>query len=170
MTVDVDDFVFRARALAQSHPLTARARTYVDAVITEQLTLQPLPEIATWAQIALVNGYCVRRVEEEDTGLRPEELDRAPSGDHDLKTHVQQVVEALRTGDARPHILGDPDEVFATLNRIVRSEVERRLDQWRESILDDASDEVEEYITWWVVSGYALRTAEVAGPVESCAS
>jgi hypothetical protein len=57
-------------------------------------------------------------------------------------------------------MLGDDESIIAALDRIIGSEVDRRLDHWRESIDDKAWEELEEYITWWVVKGYALRVAE----------
>jgi hypothetical protein len=58
--------------------------------------------------------------------------------------------------------LGDEDVTVAALDRIIASEVTRRLQNWREDIDDEAWAELEEYITWWAVKGYALRVAEMA--------
>ncbi len=70
------------------------------------------------------------------------------------------VAAALREEGAGGHILGDEQMVVDALDDLVRSDVERRLDHWRDTIEDSAWDELTEYLTWWVVKGYALRVAE----------
>jgi hypothetical protein len=40
--------------------------------------------------------------------------------------------------------------------------VSNRLDHWREAVDDAAWRELEEYVTWWLVQGYAVRVAEIA--------
>ncbi len=165
MSLDAEEVAYRARALAQAHPLTPIAKRYVDRVVADQRTSQPLPEIGIWAGAAVLNGYCVRRVEEGDAGLaaEPGELSALPveaALDH-LEEEATRIAAMLRTGEARPQVLGDDARTVETLDRIVGSEVERRLDHWRDTIDEKAWDELAEYITWWVVKGYALRAAEV---------
>lgn len=87
---------FRARALAQAHPLSDLARRFVDRAVATQRLEQPLPEIGIWAGAALVAGYCLRRVEETGPDGAPaserpagddlasEPLGRAPGGCRDL--------------------------------------------------------------------------------------
>ncbi len=153
---------YRARALAQAHPLTALARRYLDAMVARERTSQPVPEIGIWAGAALLNGYCLRRVEEEENGVHLEvapEPDTFPDLEH-LDQVAIDVAAALRTEGAGGHILGDEHMVVDALDDLVRSDVERRLDHWRDSIDDKAWAELEEYLTWWVVKGYALRVAE----------
>jgi hypothetical protein len=160
---------YRARALAQAHPLSGLAKRYLDWAIAGQRTSQPLPEIGIWAGAALLAGYCVRRVEEEDLGLDSGH----PSGRVDLT--VEQLDEAaaliaaeVRTGwgEREPTVpLGhrdsaDEERLIKALDRIVASEVANRLDHWRDSVDDGAFRELEEYITWWLVKGYAVRVAE----------
>lgn len=156
--------VFGARALAQSHPLTPLAKRYIDQAIAEQRLDQPVPEIGIWAGYALTNGYCLRRVEENEAGLvltAPEGVDVALDK---LDEEAERIAADLRGEGASRHILGDEDEVIGALDRIIGSEVERRLDHWRDSVDDKAWAELEEYIAWWAVKGYALRAAErVAG-------
>jgi hypothetical protein len=152
--------VFEARALAQAHPLTSLAKKYVDKVIAHQRLDQPVPEIGIWAGYALTHGYCVRRVEENAAGLV---LSTTESADTDLQTldqEAERIAADLRGDGAGRHILGDEEELITALDRIIAGEVERRLDHWRDSIDDKAWAEMEEYITWWVVKGYALRVAE----------
>ena len=67
--LSAEALAYRARALAQAHPLTKLARRYLDWAVAGQRTSQPLPEIGIWAGASLLEGYCVRRVEEEDLGL-----------------------------------------------------------------------------------------------------
>lgn len=167
MNLPPEELAFRARALAQAHPLSGDAKRFVDRAVGVQRTSQPVPEIGIWAGAALINGYCLRRVEEDEAG-RPFEpasvshgSDKHGPGDLEaLDTVASAVAADLRAGDPTAHLLGDQERIFAALNRIIGSEVERRLDHWRDSIDDRAWAELEEYITWWVVKGYALRVAE----------
>lgn len=166
MTLTPEDLTFRARALAQAHPLSPVAKRFVDRAVAVQRTSQPLPEIGIWAGAAVVNGYCVRRVEEDEAGVTFPAVPPPPGGLDEaldaLDESASEIAAELRAGDPSPHLIGDGDRLFATLDRIIASEVERRLDHWRETVDDTAWAELEEYITWWVVKGYALRVAERA--------
>ena len=157
-----EELAFKARALAQAHPLTPVAKRFVDRAVGDQRTSQPLPEIGIWAGAALINGYCLRRVEESDAGLdlAPAE---GPEPDLDeLDEDAGRIAAGLRTQGSGGHLLGDEERVVAALDHIIASEVSRRLEHWRDSVDDQAWAELEEYITWWVVKGYALRVAEMA--------
>ena len=153
---------FRARALAQSHPLTPLAKRYIDWAVADQRMSQPIAEIGIWAGYALTNGYCLRRVEEDAAGLvlTPAEGDE-PDLDR-LEEEAGRIAADLRTEAGGRHILGDDGETIDALDHIIASEVERRLDHWRDSVDEAAWAELEEYITWWAVKGYALRVAEMA--------
>jgi hypothetical protein len=161
---------FRARALAQAHPLSSLARSYLDWAVADQRTSQPLPEIGIWAGAALLEGYCVRRVEEEDLGLiKAGSPDSKPArmSLQELDVATAMIAADLRSGssDGEPSVWGHPDRadderLILALDRIVASQVANRLEHWRDSVDDEAWRELEEYITWWVVKGYALRVAE----------
>ena len=163
MSFGAEELSYRARALAQAHPMTPLAKRYLDQAVAVQRTSQPVPEIGIWAGAAILCGYCLRRVEEEDAGVRLEVV-----GEDDALPDLEQLDETagrvaadLRTDDAGGHFLtDDPDAVIDALDRIIFSEVQNRLDHWRESIDDKAGEELEEYIPWYVVKGYALRVAE----------
>lgn len=175
---------YRARALAQAHPLSKQARKYLDWAVAIQRTSQPVPEIGIWAGAALTEGYCVRRVEEEDLGLPgsqaadgPPALPGAASSNDDdapeitldeLEAAATKLAATLRSDpeDVGPPPWGHPDPSYEqrlldVLNRIVASQVSNRLMHWSDSIDDAAWAELEEYLAWWVVKGYALRMAEV---------
>lgn len=153
------ELAFRARALAQAHPLTPIARRAVDQAVARERAAQPLPELATWAGAALVNGYCLRRVEEDAAGLDLGPPEGADPVLEEIEDAAGAIAADLRAG---PGGGGPADEVtVAALDRIIGSEVERRLDYWRDELDDSACAEVEEYVTWWVVRGYALRVAEM---------
>jgi len=156
-----EDLAYRARALAQAHPLSALARRYVDRAVADQRTSQPVPEIGIWAGAAAINGYCLRRVEETEAGidLAPADEDQQPDLDA-LEGATTQVAADLRTEGAGGHLLGDEDRTIEALDRIIASEVSRRLDHWKDDVDQAAWGELEEYLTWWVVKGYALRVAE----------
>ena len=175
---------YQARALAQAHPLSPQARKYLDWAVAEQRTSQPLPEIGIWAGSALTEGYCVRRVEEEDLGLpgslavsgEPALTGETATADEgaavptidELDLAASELAATLRSepDDDRPGPWGHPDpsyeaRLLEVLNRIVTSQVSNRLSHWRDSIDDAAWGELEEYLAWWVVKGYALRVAEI---------
>lgn len=164
MSPEAGDLSFKARALAQTHPLTPLAKKAHDVAVAEQSKTQRMPEIGTWAGTALITGYCLRRVEEDQAGL---ELTAVQDVDVDLDQLDKEalaIASDLRTGE-RSHSLGEEgseDRVIEALDRIIASEVDKRVHNWKESMDRSARAEVEEYITWWVVKGYALRAAEMA--------
>lgn len=160
--LEAEELSYRARALAQAHPLTPLAKRFVDQAIEEQRASQPMAEIGTWAGAALLSGYCLRRVEETEAGL-----ELAP--DEESEPELERLDEAsariaadLRTDEGSKHLLSDDDRVIDALDRIIASEVGRRLDNWKDDVDQTAWGELEEYLTWYVVKGYALRVAETA--------
>jgi hypothetical protein len=159
MTLDAEDLTYRARALAQSHPLTRLAGRYVEKVTGEQRISQPIVEIGIWAAGALIDGYCLRRVEEDDAGFTLSAVEGADIELAALDEEAGRIAAEVRTG-AGDYLLGDDGRTVSALDRMVHAQVDRRLDHWRDSIDEKAWGELEEYLTWWVVKGYALRIAE----------
>ncbi len=161
MRLTAEELSYRARALAQAHPLTALAKRYLDRAVAQQRLCQPIPEIGIWAGASLLNGYCLRCVEENDADvLLAAVSDETVFPDLDqLEEVATRVAAELRSDTGGRHLLGD-DGVFDALDRIISSEVNNRLGHWRDTIDDNAWVEMEEYLTWWVVKGYALRVAE----------
>ena len=152
------DIAYRARALGQAHPMTPLAKRFTDQAVAEQRRSQPMPEIGMWAGAAMLGGYCVRRVEETEAGVQPPTLE---DGDlSELDAEVSRIADEVREGGPVPFLLADPDLVVETLDHIVASEVHRRLDNLKENVDEAAWSELEEYLAWWVVRGYALRVAE----------
>jgi hypothetical protein len=162
-SLTAEDMAYRARALAQAHPLTHLARQLVDRSVAQQRMSQPVPEIGIWAGAAAIGGYCLRRVEESEVGLdlQPAEEQLLPALDA-LDETTSQIAAELRAEGAGGHMLADEDRNIDALDRIIASEVSRRLDHWKDDVDEAAWAELEEYLTWWVVKGYALRTAERA--------
>ena len=161
MRLTAEELSYHARALAQAHPLTNLAKSYLDRAVAQQRLAQPVPEIGIWAGASLLTGYCLRCVEENDFDVRlqtAEDTTKYPDLD-ELEEVASQVAADLRSEGGGGHLLGD-DTVIDALDRIINSEVSNRLDHWRDSIDDKAWAEMEEYLTWWVVKGYALRVAE----------
>ena len=160
-SLSAEDMTYRARALAQAHPLTTLARQYVDRSVAEQRTSQPIPEIGIWAGAATIAGYCLRRVEEAEAGV-----ELAASGEDELpdldalEEATSHIAAEMRSEGAGGHVLGNEDRIVEALDRIIGSEVSRRLDHWKDDVDQAAWGELEEYLTWWVVKGYALRVAE----------
>lgn len=158
--LEAEELSYRARALAQAHPLTPLAKRYIDRAVEEQRSSQPMAEIGMWAGAALLSGYCLRRVEETEAGL-----DLAPTEEpqpelEQLDDASAQIAADLRSADAAKHLLSEDDRVIDALDRIIASEVSRRLDNWKDDVDQTAWAELEEYLTWYVVRGYALRVAE----------
>lgn len=162
-----EELAKRARALAQAHPLTPLARRYQQRTVDSEGASQPLAEIGIWAGAALLVGYCLRRVEESEAGLVLEAVDRdSPlvEGVDDLDDLVERataIAADVRAGTGG-HVLGGDERVIKALDLIVASEVDKRLHNWRENFDEAAWVEFEQYMTWWVVHGYAVRAAEVA--------
>lgn len=162
------ELAFKSRALAQAHPLSESSRRYVNHVVGEQRVNQPLPEIGIWAGAAIVEGYCLRRVEEAETfGIEEVYTDSLESDDRGIESEADrldriasQLASQIRTGAADYFICASPYRTEDVLDYLIYSQVQRRLDHWRDSIDDAAWKELEEYITWWTVKGYALRCAE----------
>lgn len=162
MTYTAEELAYRARALAQAHPLTPLAKRFIDEAVATQRTSQPIPEVGIWAGAATIAGYCLRRVEEVEAGMELEPDDEVQPDLEQLDEAATGIAAALRTDEAATHLLGDEERTVEALDRIIASEVTRRLDHWRDDIDDKAWDELSEYLTWWVVKGYALRAAETA--------
>jgi len=162
VTDAADALAFRARALAQAHPLTALAGQFVGSAVSVEQVGQANAGVANWASAELVVGYCLRRVEEDAVGLqhRPNPNHRVTLEQLDAVT--RDVTTALRTGDPGPHLLGDPDAVFSALNNIIAAEIDGRLHNLRDEMDPAACEEFADYATAWVVTGYALRVAERA--------
>jgi hypothetical protein len=160
--LEADELSYRARALAQAHPLTPLAKRYIDRAIEEQRSSQPMAEIGTWAGAALLSGYCLRRVEETEAGLELAPDEESQPDLDELDEASAQIAADLRTEEASKHLMSDDDRVIDALDRIIASEVARRLDNWKDEVDQAAWGELEEYLTWYVVKGYALRVAETA--------
>lgn len=163
--VEFDGWVVRARALAQTHPFTPRSYRYVNAVVARERDARPSPEMGLWAGQAIMVGYCLRRVEEQDGGgpgaltADPEAVAALPASLDDAASHVAWL---LRTEGAEPYLLSPEGPLVETLDRLIEGEVERRLGDWGEGerLDDDMKSELEEYLAWWTIKGYALRVVD----------
>ena len=161
MGSDAEDLARRARTLAQAHPLTSLAGDFVNRVVAEQSASQPVPEIGTWAGSCLLNGYCLRRVEENEAGLV---LQAQAGSDIDLDRlgeEAARIAGDVRTGGGAAFLIGE-ERVVAALDRIIASEIGRRVDNLRNALDKGAVVEIEEFLTWWTVQGYGVRAAEMA--------
>ena len=160
--IDVSDLCFAARALAQTHPMTEASLRYRQQCFKSERARQPVTELADWAGTALLVGYCLRRSEEQRV-----HGDRLPAAAADGGIDIENVAalsETLRVGDPGSVSLLPADVVVAALDRIIATELEKRHEHLREQ-LDDASwSELEDYIAWWVIHGYALRASELPTP------
>ncbi|MCY3620002.1 MAG: hypothetical protein OXH67_13380 [Acidimicrobiaceae bacterium] len=159
---DVSDLCFAARALAQTHPMTEASLRYRQQCFETERARQPVTELADWASTALLVGYCLRRSEEQRVPG-----DRLPAaaadGEIDLE-NVAALSETLRVGDPGSVSLLPAGVTVAALDRIIATELDKRNEHLREQ-LDDASwSELEDYIAWWTIHGYALRASELPTP------
>ena len=154
----VDELCFVARALAQTHPMTEAAHRYRQRCHETERSRQPVAEPADWASTALLVGYCLRRAEEQRARAEPVEADSAGPGD--LAAAVAAAAESLRSGEAGRVTLLDSDITVSALDRVIATELDKRQEHLREQLDDQEWSELEDYIAWWTVHGYALRAVE----------
>ncbi len=159
MEGDAAERAYKARALAQAHPLTSLANRYRKRAVAKEELDQPMVELARWAGEALLKGYCLRKVEEQDAGVGSGALDEETDLEV-VESRASEIAADLRTGDPGPHLLGDADLTFGALDRIITSELSNRAQNYRESVDAAGWRQFEEYLAWWTVRGYALRAAE----------
>lgn len=168
----VADLTFKARALAQAHPLTITADTYRQRMVDVERETQPLPEFAEWAATAFLVGYCVRRIEEADVDEMPDtsagdikaslaELGVLKATMVELGLKTNEFSASIRTGGAAGEQLLPLDLVEAMLDKVISTEVDKRADHWKAQISKQDWAQFEEYVAWWVVHGYSLRAAEI---------
>ncbi len=157
----VADLCFRARALAQSHPMTETARRYRRACHARERTDQPLDDFADWAATALDVGYCLRRIEEDAAGAEMVTFDAT---DRELGRRAGEFAAELRTGTPAVVTLLPPERIVAALDRLIATELDKRADNVQDQLDDTDWADLEAYISWWVVHGYCLRVAEGTEP------
>lgn len=157
--MSLDDLVFQTRALAQAHPLSPLAESYVNEVVARERSNQPQSEIGIWAGHALTLGYALRRVEELET-LR-ERLPTTVDSTELLEARATALAAQVRTSGVDGY-LWDEATVVRLLDRLIAGEIERRLDHWRGTVDESTWRELEQYLAWWTVKGYALRMAETS--------
>ena len=156
MEGDAAERAYKARALAQAHPLTPLATKFRQRAVAQEELDQPMAELARWAGEALLKGYCLRKVEEQAAGFSVSE-----GADLDVvEARTAEIAADLRGGDPGPHLLGDAALTFEALDRIITSELSSRHDNYREAVDASGWQQFEEYIAWWAVRGYAFRAAE----------
>lgn len=158
---DIDDLCFTARALAQTHPLTESALRYKRSRFDAERARQPVTDLADWATTAFLVGYCLRRAEEtaSDIGVSIDECD-----EDRLSERAGSIAEVLRDGDAASVTLLAPAMTVTALDRIIGTELHKRHEHVRDQLDDEAWSELEDYIAWWVVHGYCVRSVEAPRP------
>lgn len=163
--LEADQMAFRARALAQAEVFSPLARTILQEEMATERDAQP-GNFAIWANAAFTKGYCVRNVEEDDVGLAfvPTPAERMPER-AEVEAMTKKIFLALRSEDADidPYLISQEERLFDVLDQIIGSEVRNRLDNVDQDtkMSSRARSELEDYITFWVVRGYALRAAEL---------
>ncbi|MGI9576580.1 MAG: hypothetical protein ACR2OH_00075 [Microthrixaceae bacterium] len=160
----IADLCFTARALAQTHPMTEPALRYRQRRFEVERARQPVTEIADWASTALLVGYCLRRAEEQAApGKFGPEPNPAMADPDRIEERASAAAEQLRSGDADTVTLLPAAVTVAALDRIIAGELDKRSEHVREQLDDDAWNELEDYVAWWVVHGYGVRAGESAG-------
>jgi len=159
MPADAAERAYKARALAQAHPLTSLAQRIRARAVSQEELDQPMVELARWAGEALLKGYCLRKVEESYAGAGEGTVEEETDLDV-VEARASEIAADLRSGDPGPHLLGEADLTFGALDRIITSELGSRADNYRDSVDPAGWRQFEEYIAWWTVRGYALRAAE----------
>ena len=162
--LDADQMAYRSRALAQTEPFTQLAREVMDKAMAAEREAQP-GNFSVWANAAFTKGYCVRKVEEDDVALElvANTGDDFPPLDQVLAV-TDQIVTALRSEDIdlTEHMISSEERLFDVLDQVIGSEVRNRTDNADSNLSPRAKGELEDYLTYWVVKGYALRAAEKA--------
>lgn len=160
MTLPLDQIVFRTRALAQAHPFSRRAQSYFMHTINLERKNQPAEEIGIWAGYALTVGYCLRKVEETDApGTVQVPADFSPDIS-DLEEVTTDIADRIRTERADGLLLYPEPLVIDALDRIIAGEVERRLSHGSDEIDKETFADLENYLAWWTLKGYALGVAD----------
>lgn len=161
MVLDPESLIFRTRALGQTHPFTPRAYRYLNARVMHERKAQPAEELGIWAGNAITVGYCLRCVEEQDTG---QVIDTPPEPlPDDFDAAASHIAQLIRTEGADPYLLYPEEQVIDALDHLIMGELERRLgtlDAVVEGRAGENSDDITEYLAWWVIKGYALRIAD----------
>lgn len=162
--LDADQMAYRSRALAQTEPFTQLAREVLDKAMAVEREAQP-GNFSVWANAAFTKGYCVRKVEEDDVAI---ELAVNTGDDFPPLERVLEVTDTIVTAlrsediDLSEHMISSEERLFDVLDQVIGSEVRNRTDNADTNLSPRARGELEDYLTYWVVKGYALRAAEKA--------
>lgn len=159
-----EELAYRARALAQAHPLTDAASAFRAERIAVERARQGMAQFAEWAATAFLTGYCVRRVEETVDGDQRGVAHGVVRVGALNGSEAEAVAGALRAG--KPVTLLDDAIVVEALDRVITSEIAKRADQWEEQV--DAGDwaDFAAYVAWWVMFGYGARAAEAGAAID----
>jgi hypothetical protein len=167
MSRPLEEIIFQTRVLAQGHPFSGPGDAYLNQIVARERTEQSVPEIGVWAGYAITAGYCLRRFEEEDTGHGPDAAPASESSDVGTPSSVEEldelsteIADRIRSENPGDLFLYTEDAVVDALDHLIAGEVERRLSHWAETVDEETFAELEAYVAWWTVKGYALRVAE----------
>lgn len=128
-------------------------------IVDRERGAQAHPEMGEWAGHAFTTGYCLRKVEEVDVnGSHPDvaEISELEAADNS----ASEVAATLRTTGLGALALFSESLVVDTLDRLILGEIDRRLDQWRDTTPPEVWRQLEDYLAWWVIKGYAFRVVE----------
>ncbi|HVM14110.1 MAG TPA: hypothetical protein VM287_07250 [Egibacteraceae bacterium] len=100
-------------------------------------------------------------MEEQDVG-RVIDTPPEPLPD-DFDAAGSHIAQLIRTDGADQYLLYPEEHLVAALDQLIMGELERRLgaqDAVVEGRAGETSEDVTEYLAWWVIKGYALRIAD----------
>ncbi len=69
--------------------------------------------------------------------------------------------DELRNGRPAGSALHEQELVERLLDRVIATEVEKRVEHWKEHLSAADWAMFEDYVAWWVIHGYSLRAAEI---------
>ena len=157
----VADLTFKARALAQAHPLTVTASSYREQMIEEERRTQPMSEFADWAGTAFLVGYCIRRIEEADVGDLPETTPQT-NALVPLAHETARLSDEVKLGRPAGVQLLEQPLVEELLDTVISTEIDKRSEHWKGQISNEDWAMFESYVAWWVIHGYSMRAAEIS--------
>ncbi|MFZ9730925.1 MAG: hypothetical protein ACO3CX_04760 [Ilumatobacteraceae bacterium] len=150
---------FTARALAQTHPLSSAAYDYRRSFITEELLRQPNKDFVDWASNCLLVGYCLRRAEENSSGVSQAVSVIDPVL---LRTLAGEVAAEISSG-CDDFFLIEPSVMLTALDRLISTELDKRWETAQEHASQQDWALIEEYLAWSLLHGYCLRVIETRG-------
>jgi len=150
---------FTARALAQTHPLSSAAYNYRRRFTTEEVLRQPNKDFVDWASNCFLVGYCLRRAEENSSGIS---LGISVDEPELLRKLAGEVAASISSG-RDDFFLREPSVMLTALDRLISTELDKRWETAQEHASQEEWALFEEYLAWSLLHGYCVRVTETRG-------